>query len=128
MPKTILVIDDNSLVRDVVGTILQTRGYAVLCADDGPPALQLYDEGAIDGALVDVDMPVMNGLEVCRELRARAAERGKPIFVWMMTGITRPEVAAGARAAGALGVLAKPFTTQQLLTCIETSIKAKSAA
>lgn len=121
MGRTILVIDDNPLVCDVVRRMLETRGYIVHTAEGGLQGLELlaqHDE--IVGAIVDVDMPGMDGLEVCREIGAYAAGTGRDVWVWLMTGVTRPELEARAAAAGARGVLAKPFTTHELVRCCET--------
>jgi CheY-like chemotaxis protein len=128
MRQTILVVDDNPLIRDVVRTMLESRGYAVVVAEDGPPALEIYDAQHVDAAIVDVDMPMMNGLQVCRELHTRAMAREQPLFIWLMTGIARPEVVAGATAIGASGVIAKPFTIRELLNCLQSRLGARTAA
>lgn len=115
------MIDDNPLVCDVVRRMLETRGYVVHTAESGLQGLELLSRhGEISGAIVDVDMPGMDGLEVCREVCAHASGTGRDLWVWMMTGVTRPELEARAAAAGARGVLAKPFTTHELVRCCET--------
>ncbi len=118
MPPTVMVIDDNPMVREVLRSMLEYRGYLVVVAESGASALRMFAKHQIDAAFVDFDMPQMNGIEVCRALRVRAAEIGQTLFVWLMTGFTRPEVDAGAAAAGALGVLAKPLTSDELVSCI----------
>lgn len=123
MKATILVIDDHPLVRSVVKALLETRGYHVLVAEDGPIALELFKRHPVTAALVDVDMPGPDGVEVCRTLRETIQEDGEPIPVWLMTGVTRPELPERAEAAGALGILAKPFTTAQLVSCIEQMVE-----
>lgn len=119
MARTILVIDDNPLVREVVRRMLEARGYAVVVAEDGARGIDLLNSTSVDAAIVDVDMPRMNGIDVCRALRNRAAAIGTSLWVWLMTGVTRPELAASALAAGARGILAKPFTTDELVRCVE---------
>jgi CheY-like chemotaxis protein len=115
MKDTILVIDDQPRVCDVLSTMLEASGYPTVVAHDGKRGAALLENPNIIGALVDVDMPGPNGVEVCRELRRAAAAQKRPFFVWLMTGVMREEISSGARAAGALGVLAKPFTTKELL-------------
>lgn len=119
MTRTILIIDDNPLVRDVVRRMLEARGYIVLVAEDGLNGLDLLKRNPVDAAIVDVDMPRMNGVDVCRALRDQAAAFGKSLWVWLMTGVTRPELVTRALAAGARGVLPKPFTTEELVHCVE---------
>ena len=109
MRRTLLIIDDNKSVRDSLRMLLERRGYTVLVAASGPEALALALEHPIDGAIIDVNMPGMNGLAVCRTLRIRGSEAGVNLPVWMMTGARTPELERAARESGALMVLAKPF-------------------
>ncbi len=118
---TILVVDDNALVCEVVRLMLEARGHDVLIADGGSKALNLFSESSIDLALVDVDMPTMNGLEVCSALLERANALGHRVLVWLMTGVMRPEVSESASRLGAHGIIPKPFTTAELVSRIETS-------
>jgi CheY-like chemotaxis protein len=117
---TILVVDDNLLVREVVRLMLEARGYVVLVADGGAKALGLFAEHRVDVALVDMDMPSMNGLEVGRALIDRAAAIGRQVLVWLMTGVMRPEVTDHAARIGVLGVIPKPFTTREIILRIES--------
>ncbi len=128
MPRTILIIDDNPLVRDVMRHMLEARGYTVFDAEDGVNGLEILSGNAIDAALVDVDMPRMNGVDVCRALRLHAATIGKSLWVCLMTGVTRPGLITGAMAAGARRVLAKPFTTDELVRCVEDEFASPARA
>ena len=114
MPRTFLVIDDNESVRESLKFLLLRRGYAVLVAEDGYEALRIASQHHIDGAMVDVNMPGINGVEVCRALRERAAAAGREIAVWLMTGGRSPDLVRLAREAGALDLLGKPFDLQSL--------------
>lgn len=120
MARTLLVIDDNQSVRESLKFLLLRRGYTVHVAEDGYEAIRLASLHAIDGALVDVNMPGMNGIEVCRALRERAQAAGREIAVWMMTGARTPEIVRAARQAGALDLLGKPFDLQALFRRFET--------
>ncbi|PTX92442.1 response regulator [Opitutus sp. ER46] len=119
MSRTLLVIDDNQSVRESLRFLLLRRGYHVLAAADGPEALDLAAQHTVDGAMVDVNMPGMSGIEVCRILHERAAADGRRIAVWMMTGARSPEVLRQAREAGALELLGKPFDIPSLYRRIE---------
>jgi CheY-like chemotaxis protein len=120
MPRTLLVIDDNQSVRESLRFLLLRKGYHVLAAADGFEALRLAEQHRIDGAMVDVNMPGMNGIEVCRALREKAGSAGREIGIWMMTGVRTPEMVKQARDAGALDLLGKPFELADLYRRFET--------
>lgn len=114
MPPTLLVIDDNPSVRESLRFLLLHRGYQVLVAENGPEGIALAAQNIIAGALVDVSMPGMNGIDVCRALRAHAAQAGRDLPVWMMTGARTESLARQALEAGALVLLQKPFSYADL--------------
>jgi CheY-like chemotaxis protein len=122
MTRTLLVIDDNKSVRDSLRFLLLRRGYAVFVAENGADGIAIAAESNIDGALVDVNMPGMNGVEVCRALHAQAAARGRKISIWMMTGARTRELAAQAEQAGALCVLGKPFDFPDLFRRFDAAL------
>lgn len=109
MTRALLLIDDNRSVRESLEFLLSYRGYTIFTAENGAEGIALAAERDIDGALVDVNMPGLNGVEVCRLLRAQAAARGRTLEVWMMTGARTQELEVRARAAGARALLGKPF-------------------
>ncbi|MDO8543923.1 MAG: response regulator [Opitutaceae bacterium] len=109
MMPTLLVIDDNVSVRESLRFLLLRRGYQVELAESGPAGIALARERAFDGAMIDVQMPGMNGIDVCRVLKEEAAAAGRPLAVWMMTGGRSPELIRHATDAGALALLGKPF-------------------
>lgn len=122
MKRTLLVVDDNKSVRDSLRLLLERRGYVVLVAANGPEALNFAQQQAIDGAIIDVNMPGMNGLVVCRTLRTRASEAGISLPVWMMTGALTPELDRASRESGALMVLTKPFDYAALFQLFDTQL------
>jgi signal transduction histidine kinase len=104
----VLLVDDDSAVREVVAGILHDLGYGVVEAGSGGAALDLLDsEAAIDLLMVDFAMPGMNGAEVAREIRARRP--GLPVL--FVTGYADTEALS---AAGGGGVLRKPFVHEDL--------------
>jgi CheY-like chemotaxis protein len=120
--STILIIDDNKSVRESMRFLLMRRGYSVLDAEDGPKGIALAAQHEVAGALIDVNMPGMNGVVVCRTLREQAAAAGRDIAVWLMTGARTTEVARMALEAGALVVLQKPFDIGDLFRRIEEKV------
>jgi CheY-like chemotaxis protein len=117
--RKLLVIDDNLSVRESLRFLLLRQGYEVLVAEGGPQGIALAAEHRIDGALVDVQMPVMNGIDVCRLLREGAAAAGRDLPIWMMTGGRTPELVKRATEAGALALLGKPFDFADLFRRFE---------
>jgi len=103
--RAVLVIDDESSVRDLTGRMLVALGYTALLADGGAAGLAVYTSHAPDivAAIVDLTMPGMDGRAVCRELRARGC--AAPILI--STGYAPPD--AEIIACGANGLLAKPY-------------------
>lgn len=81
--KTILIVEDETDLRDALATALSYEGYAVLQAPDGEEGLKQAFEGKPDLILLDIIMPKKDGLEVLKELRAD--ERGKDVKVIVMT-------------------------------------------
>lgn len=114
MTRTLLVIDDNESVRESLRFLFLRRGYSVLAASNGPQGIALAAQHPVDGAMIDVNMPGMNGIAVCRALRAHAADNGRTIAVWMMTGARTPDLVKAASDAGAITLLAKPFNLADL--------------
>ncbi|MDT7856049.1 response regulator [Rubrivirga sp. S365] len=104
-----LLIDDSRTVRAVVRAHLAALGFDVAEAADGREGLdQLRTGGAVDVMLVDWNMPVMNGLEFVRTVRANAAFDGVPVV--MVTTESDVGSVAAALDAGATEYVMKPFT------------------
>lgn len=121
-PTTILVVDDSVSVRKALERILAPQGYAVRMADSAENAL-LALEPLPDMILADILMPGMSGLELARIL----GDRQLNIPVMLMSGIVDEVTQRDAQAAGACGVLRKPFTPTELLPAIEPHLQAALA-
>lgn len=72
MTKHVLIVDDEARIRDVVSYALQKEGYRVTAADNGRAALESVEQGGFDLVVLDVMLPEIDGLEVCRRVRARS--------------------------------------------------------
>jgi DNA-binding response OmpR family regulator len=117
---TILVIDDDPSIVDYLSFALQPA-WQVVTASSAAAGLEALRERAVDGILVDLMMPVMDGEAFCLEL----AERGVRIPVALMSA--RDDVAEVARQVGACAVLRKPFTLRALRDAVKT-IAGRSAS
>lgn len=114
---TVLVADDDADIRELVLFKLQQAGFDVRLAEDGPSALAALQKEAVDVALLDITMPGMSGLDVCRALRDSPATAG--IAVILLTASARePDVQAGFRA-GADDYITKPFSPRELLSRVQ---------
>ena len=80
-PPKILIADDDPQSRQMIGSVLELDGYQLLQARTGEEAIQQYDEQQPDLAILDINMPRINGLEVCRHIRAQSAGQDIPILM-----------------------------------------------
>src|SRR3954470_5862349 len=106
----VLVVDDDAAVRDSLARTLRFEGHEVDTARDGHEALAMVRAGEPDAVILDVSMPVMDGLECCRELRAA----GVLVPVLMVTARDSVGDRVAGLDAGADDYLIKPFALQEL--------------
>ena len=111
---TILTVDDSPSVRQLVRIVLEGAGYTVIEAENGQEGLTQATSTAVDLVITDLNMPVMDGLEFIRGLRAMPAVVGVPIV--FLTTESNDAVKQEAKAAGATGWITKPFKPEQLLS------------
>jgi two-component system chemotaxis response regulator CheY len=116
MSAAILAVDDSASLRQAIKIALSSDGYAVTEAADGSEGLAKATANAFDLIITDLNMPVMDGLTMIRELRAKPAHAGVPIL--FLTTESDANVKAQAKAAGATGWLTKPFNADQLLAVV----------
>src|SRR5438270_1242525 len=111
----VLVVDDDADLLDLLVYALRREGYAVLTAANGPQALRRHEADQPDVVLLDVNLPKLNGFEVCRRLR-QAAET--PII--MLTACDEEEDVLRGLHLGADDYVTKPFSPKQLLARMKT--------
>jgi CheY-like chemotaxis protein len=116
-----LIVDDNPAVRMVLSYWLQRLSVEVVEATDGLLALQAANQMEFDFAIIDVGLPRLDGIELCRKLFAEKLSL-QPLKVWLMTGVRTAEVQAAGLAAGAIAVLPKPFDVPRLLEQIAAAV------
>lgn len=113
--ERILIVDDSASMRQVIARALSQAGYPTLEAGDGQDALDRLKDGLpIALALVDVNMPRLDGISLVRELRALSGTRLIPIL--MVATETRRERREEARLAGATGWILKPFRPESVVS------------
>jgi len=108
---SVLLVEDNRMVAGVVGEFLERQGYLVDYADDGPGALHLAGSNSYDAIVLDLMLPGMDGLDVCRKLHGEAKN---PPPVLMLTARDRLEDKLAGLNAGADAYVVKPFEIREL--------------
>ena len=116
--EKILVVDDDSQILRVLRQILTAKGYAVRTADDGAAAIEIFEESRPSLVLTDLQMPEVDGRELCRQLRLVS---DVPIIVLSVRDSEEDIVAA--LDAGADDYITKPFGTDELLARIRTALR-----
>jgi two-component system KDP operon response regulator KdpE len=116
--QRILIVDDERQITRVLSRGLTTRGYDVHVAADGEAALQTFSDWHPDLIVTDLSMPNMNGLELCRRLRAFS---DVPIIILSVKGEERAKVEA--LDAGADDYVTKPFGIDELLARIRANLR-----
>jgi len=104
---SVLIIDDDPIMRELASTRLTEAGYAVIAAQNGEEGLKRFKESRFDLVISDVDMPIMDGFAVTRAIRADARAGDTPVIV--VTGSERHDAVEEAFAAGATSFLSKPM-------------------
>jgi two-component system, OmpR family, KDP operon response regulator KdpE len=120
---SILVVDDEPQIRRVMRSTLTNHGYVILEAKSGEEAIEVARREKPDLILLDVNMPGMNGVEACREIRRGSAA---PIIMLTVRNAERDKVLA--LDAGADDYVAKPFGMEELLARIRAALRRHSAA
>ncbi|MDE3072759.1 MAG: response regulator, partial [Pseudomonadota bacterium] len=113
----ILAVDDSVSMRGMVAFTLRGAGHEVIEAEDGQLALDAARGSTFDLVLADVNMPVMDGIAMVRELRTMSQYQGVPIL--MLTTESHTDKKMEGKAAGATGWLVKPFDPDQLLATVK---------
>ena len=113
MPRRILIVDDEANIALSLEFLLRNAGYEVALAADGTQALGCAASFAPDLVVLDVMLPVIDGLEVCRRLRRAPAHAAAKIL--FLTARGRAHADEHVLEAGADACMTKPFATQELL-------------
>jgi len=119
-PRRVMLIEDNDDARETLKTTLELDGHVVETAADGPTALDMLKRFIPDAVIVDIGLPVMDGHEVARAIRAAGVRNpeGGPAVLIALTGYGLPEDQRRARAAGFDAHLVKPADFTKLAALI----------
>jgi two-component system, cell cycle response regulator DivK len=117
MAKTILLVDDSAMICHIVSQILKDSGFTVLTAKNGREGVALAKKHNPSLVIMDMEMPVMDGIEATVRIKAEPDTARIPVI--MFTSLGREEDIARAKQAGCAGFLGKPVCKEILNTEVE---------
>ena len=118
-PSRILLVDDEQAILTLLSYPLRKDGYDVVEAADGPEALLRFDEREFDLVVLDVMMPKLDGLEVCRRLRAK----GSSVPIIMLTAKSEEIDKVLGLELGADDYITKPFSMREFRSRVKASLR-----
>jgi two-component system, chemotaxis family, chemotaxis protein CheY len=119
LPRTVLIVDDSPTIRGFAKVFLKPLGVEVKEAEDGAQALEIVRKNLPAVAIVDVNMPGMDGLAFTREVRADGRAEIARLPVVLLTGEANAELREKGRAAGATDFLGKPLKGPELQAIVK---------
>jgi two-component system, OmpR family, response regulator VicR len=122
MNKKILIVDDEKPIADILKFNLEKEGFDIVCAYDGEEALQKVDEFLPDLVLLDIMLPIRDGLEVCREIR-----KNHEMPIIMITAKDSELDKVLGLEMGADDYVTKPFSTRELLARVKANLRRHQA-
>lgn len=121
---TVLVVDDDAMIRELMDITLSQAGYGVVTAGSGQSALDLLKRVRVHLVLLDVHMPHMSGLDVLGAIR-RMGRAAPPVL--MVTANRQAETVSEAMRLGCNGYMAKPFASGDLLSRVARALASRLA-
>lgn len=119
MRKKVLIVDDSHMIRRIVGMILKEDDYEVLIAENGLMGYEMAKANQPDLVIMDVEMPVMNGIEATTHIKNDTSTTHIPVLIF--TSLGSEQDIRMAKEAGGAGFLNKPISKEELRSTI-TSI------
>ena len=117
---TVLVVDDERLIRIMLVDILEAQGITCMTAANGEEALQACEANRPDLVITDIIMPGMDGIETCRRLKANPAWASIPVIA--LTTWSDPESVLKMLDAGSLMYLTKPIAPERLVAAVQIAL------
>lgn len=123
--KRILIVDDESHIRELIKFNLEKNGYKTLQAADGKEGLELAKERRVDLIILDLMIPVMDGFEVCKEIRKDSTIENTPII--MLTAKSEEIDKILGLELGADDYMTKPFSVRELVARVKAQLRRNSS-
>ncbi len=121
MSRVIMSADDSASMRQMISFTLKQAGYEVVEAVDGKDAIGKMDATKVDMLITDLNMPNVDGIELIKQVRSRAAYKFIPVV--MLTTESSDDKKQAGKAAGATGWIVKPFAPEQLIAVIKKVLR-----
>ena len=112
----VLTVDDSRTILAMLHHTLSNAGFEVLQAEDGKQGLDVLKTETVDVVITDINMPVMDGIEFIKQVRATGRHNSLPILI--LTTETSQDKREQGRAAGGTGWIVKPFDPEKLISVI----------
>ena len=112
----VLTVDDSRTILAMLHHTLSNAGFEVLQAEDGEKGLEVLKNESVDVVITDINMPVMDGIEFIKQVRATGTHNNLPILI--LTTETSQDKRDQGRAAGGTGWIVKPFDPDKLISVI----------
>jgi CheY-like chemotaxis protein len=122
--KTVLVVDDSQAILDVLESVFEEAGFAVVAASEGEEVFRRMTQSAPDALLLDLYMPKVNGADVCRLVRSHP--QWKRIFLVLMSSRIGDREVEMYRRLGVDEILRKPFDPAAAVAMVEKALGAKT--
>ena len=119
--NTALVVDDSKSMRAMVSSMLKESGFDIIEGANGEEALRNVADRQVSLIITDLNMPVMDGMTLVRELRSKVDYKFTPILV--LTTESHETRKQEGRAAGATGWITKPFNSEQLMQVVNKVVR-----
>lgn len=126
MARKLLLADDSITIQKVVELVLAEEGFDIRAANNGEEALAAIAQFRPDVVLADIDMPKMNGYQLCEKIKADSGTKDIPVI--LLAGAFEPLDEELAKNVGAEDFIVKPFESQELISKINASIAAEEMA
>lgn len=120
MPSVILIVDDSLMMHRIIGQILKSDGHKVLKADNGKKGFEMTKTCKPDAVIMDVEMPIMDGIESTKLIKADPETSNIPVII--MTSLASEDDMEHCKEAGANGFLNKPISKDDLLKAVREMI------
>ncbi|UCC43831.1 MAG: response regulator [Candidatus Zixiibacteriota bacterium] len=117
---TVLIVDDEEAIRELVKSVLAAEGHQVLAADCGTDAVSQAEEAKPDLVLMDINMPDMNGYQATRRIKEVPSLEDTPVV--FLTGRSAEEDAGRSFAYGAIAYVCKPFSAKELSDLVQATL------
>lgn len=121
-PKTILIAEDSGVIQSITRKILEQQKYRVVVAKNGGEVLRQLESQPIDGVLMDINIPVRNGLDCTRDIRAHADDHIRGLPVIAITGNANNYSMEQFREAGITAYLPKPLDFDALVRVVREHV------